>query len=171
MANTKGTPHTKVSLDEWLKPNSERLLRLKRWIRDGLNDEQIYNNMGISKATFYRWQKDEAFKTLFVYERETVISMVEDALIKRAMGYDYKEDGLTKDGMIVPISKHMPADVKALIFYLTNRKDSKWKTKVETQSNVEMQMEAEFANADNFIVRQKEQVEDSNADDAEPRTE
>lgn len=75
----------------WL--TSEGLLRLSGWARDGLTDEQIAQNMQIDTATLYRWKKKyceicEALKE----GKEIADRKVENALLKRALGYRYNED-------------------------------------------------------------------------------
>jgi hypothetical protein len=47
-AGAKGKYH------EWLTP--EGLLRIEGWARDGLVDEQIAHNMGISTTTLYDYK-------------------------------------------------------------------------------------------------------------------
>jgi transposase len=48
--------------DEWL--TDEGLLLVEGWARDGLIDEQIAGNMGISTSTFYEWKKNtRSFRT------------------------------------------------------------------------------------------------------------
>lgn len=81
----------KGKYEYWLTP--EGLLKLEGWARDGLTDEQIAENMGIDTATLYRWKKKyceicEALKR----GKEIVDRQVENALLKRALGYKYNED-------------------------------------------------------------------------------
>ena len=45
----------KGKYQEWLEP--EGLLRIEGWARDGLTDEQIAQNMGITAKTLYEWKK------------------------------------------------------------------------------------------------------------------
>lgn len=75
----------------WLTP--EGLLKLEAWARDGLTDEQIAQNMGIDTATLYRW-KNKHCEICEVLKRgkEVVDIQVENALLKRALGYRYNED-------------------------------------------------------------------------------
>ena len=40
---------------EWI--TEDGLLRIEGWARDGLTDEQIAKNMGISHQTFYEWSR------------------------------------------------------------------------------------------------------------------
>lgn len=80
---------------------------------------------------------------------------VENALLKRALGYDYEEK-ITEveevptgkfDAVGNPIMKtkrhiktttrHVPADVGAMIFWLKNRRAEQWKDKPETPVSTE----------------------------------
>ncbi|KQL21983.1 transposase [Cytobacillus solani] len=80
----------KGKYQEWLEP--EGLLLIEGWSRDGLTDEQISHNMGINPATFYRW-KDKYCEICEALKKgkEIVDRQVENALLKRALGYEYKE--------------------------------------------------------------------------------
>ena len=44
----------KGKYQRWLEPDS--LILLQGWKRDGLTDEQIAKNMGISAVTLYDWK-------------------------------------------------------------------------------------------------------------------
>ena len=44
----------KGKYQEWIEP--EGLLKLEGWARDGLTDEQISSNMGITTSTLYVWK-------------------------------------------------------------------------------------------------------------------
>ena len=74
----------------WLEP--EALLLIEAWARDGLTDEQIASNMGIATSTLYNW-KNEHLEILESLKKgkEVVDIQVENALLKRALGYTYKE--------------------------------------------------------------------------------
>ena len=122
----------------WL--TSDGLLLLEAWARDGLIDEDIAHNVGISPATLYEWKKrfpeiSEALKR----GKEVVDIQVENALFKRAMGYEYEETKIIiseKDGKRVEtVKKQMPPDTTAQIFWLKNRKPEKWRDRVEVQNN------------------------------------
>lgn len=81
----------KGKYEYWLTP--EGLLKLEAWARDGLIDEQIAENIGITTSTLYEWKKryseiSEALKK----GKEVVDIQVENALLKRALGYAYNED-------------------------------------------------------------------------------
>lgn len=104
---------------------------LEGWARDGMTDEQIAGNMGISTRTLYRWKLQycqicQALKKgKDVADRE-----IENALFKRAKGYDVTETKIkTKNGVVIEkteITKHIPGDTTAQIFWLKNRKLEYW---------------------------------------------
>lgn len=75
---------------KWLQ--ADNLLRLQAWARDGLSDEQIAHNIGITTTTLYDWKKKyPAFSEALARGKEVVDIEVENALLKRAKGYDYVE--------------------------------------------------------------------------------
>lgn len=121
----------KGKYEYWL--TSEGLLRLEAWARDGLTDEQIAKNIGISIATLYNWKRDyleilEALKR----GKEVVDIQVENALLKRALGYSYKEvkTEISDEGKkVITTVKEVIPDVTAQIFWLKNRKPEEWKDK------------------------------------------
>lgn len=94
---------------EWLE--KDNLLLLQGWVRDGLTDEQIAHNMGISTTTLYEWKKKypEIADTL-KKTKEVVDRQVENALFKKAC----------------------EGDTTAMIFWLKNRRPNDWRDKRET---------------------------------------
>lgn len=114
---------------EWI--TEEGLLQLEGWARDGLTDEQIANNMGISPSTLYEWKKrypeiSEALKK----GKEIVDRQVENALLKSALGFEYEEETVTQRGEVVTIRKYEKPNTTAQIFWLKNRKPEAWRDKV-----------------------------------------
>ena len=76
---------------DWITP--EGLLKIEGWARDGLIDEQIAQNIGIRATTLYEWKKRfPQFSEALKRGKEIVDIMVENALLKRALGYSYTED-------------------------------------------------------------------------------
>lgn len=76
----------KGKYQEWLTPDG--ITRLEAWARDGLTDEQLAAKIGITAATLYDWKNkypeiSEALKR----GKEVVDIEVENALLKRALGY------------------------------------------------------------------------------------
>lgn len=120
----------KGKYQDWLTP--EGLLKLEGWARDGLTDEQIANNIGIKRQSLYDWKKkypdiSDALKK----GKEIVDRQVENALLKRALGYSYTETTkeLVGDKMVVTkeVVKEVQPDTTAQIFWLKNRKSGKWR--------------------------------------------
>ena len=122
----------------WL--THEGLVKVEGWARDGLNNEQIAYNMGITDKTLYEWQNKytdicEALKK----GKEVVDREVENALHRRAMGYEYDEvtsepvkdpeTGEFAMGVTKRVRKQVAPDVTAQIFWLKNRKPADWRDK------------------------------------------
>ncbi|MDT1995183.1 hypothetical protein CKN82_07000 [Carnobacterium divergens] len=81
----------KPKYEKWI--TDEGLLQLEAWARNGLTDEQIAHNMGVSTATLYNYKRNhleilEALKK----GKEVIDIQVENALLKRALGYSYSEN-------------------------------------------------------------------------------
>lgn len=98
------------TVDEWL--DGDKLVLIQGWARDGLTDEQIAHNMGVSVRTLYNWKKTEFRGTFPILQalksgKEVVDYAVENALLKKAMA----------------------GDVTAQIFWLKNRRPDKWRDK------------------------------------------
>ena len=137
--------------DEWL--TNDGLLQIQGWARDGLNDEQIAFKIGIGKTTYYEWQnRFPEFAEAIKKGKAPVDIEVENALLKRALGYD-AEETITEveeipvkvkgeDGQASTITRtkkhvrkvirHIPPDVTAQIFWLKNRRPGRWRDKIET---------------------------------------
>lgn len=122
----------------WL--TEDGLTLLEGWAREGLTDEQLAGKMGINPATLYDWKKkypkiSEALKK----GKEVVDIQVENALLKRALGYDFQEEKIErsdKDGLkVVQTVKHIPPDTTAQIFWLKNRRPDRWRNKPEPASD------------------------------------
>lgn len=125
---------------EWI--TSDGLLKLEGWARDGLTDEQIAHNIGIHPATLYEWKKkypelNEALKT----GKEVVDIMVENALLKRALGYEYTEVKVEEGEYSTKTTrtrKEVVADTTAQIFWLKNRRPDKWRDRKDLELSGEV---------------------------------
>lgn len=102
----------KGKYQQWLEP--EGLTLLEGWARDGLTDEQIAHNMGVSTATLYNWKREhlEIFEAL-KKGKEVVDYQVENALLLKALR----------------------GDVTAQIYWLKNRRPDKWRDKPVSETD------------------------------------
>ena len=120
--------------EEWLEP--ENLLMLEDWARQGLFDKQICKNMGVSEATLTNYKrKYPEIKEALRKGKEVVDIEVENAMLKRALGYTVRivEQKIDKFGDVHDCERdvHIPGDVTAQIFWLKNRRRQQWRDKVE----------------------------------------
>ena len=113
---------------KWLEP--EGLLQIEGWARDGLTDEQIAINLKIGVRTLYEWQQRyPQISQSLKKGKEVVDRQVENALLKRALGYTYDEV-TTEDGVETKrVTKEVMPDTTAQIFWLKNRRPDLWRDK------------------------------------------
>ncbi len=110
----------------WL--TKEGLLKLEGWARDGLTDQQIANNIGIGYSTLQTWKsKYQDIQDTLKKGKEVVDIQVENALLKRALGYEYDEITYEDGKETKRVRKQVAPDVTAQIFWLKNRKPDEWK--------------------------------------------
>ena len=135
--------------EDWLDEDS--LLKVRGWARDGLSNEQIAHNMGITFQTLYKWQdKYSELREALKKGKEVVDREVENALLKRALGYEYdevtqepvtdKDTGITEMRVTKRVTKLIRPDVTAQIFWLKNRKPDEFRDKrdVELSGHVDL---------------------------------
>lgn len=73
----------KSQREEWVKP--DKLMLIQGWKRNGLTDEQIAGNIGISPRTFERWKsKESQIRQVLKASKEIVNFQVENKLLKKA---------------------------------------------------------------------------------------
>jgi DNA-binding XRE family transcriptional regulator len=144
----------KGKYQEWL--TEEGLLQLEAWARDGLTEEQIAHNMGISRKTLYEWKsKYSDICDTLKKGKEVVDIQVENALLKRALGYTYKE--VTREKVFNPetgqyelmptkeVTKEVVPDTTAQIFWLKNRRPEQWRDKRDVSVEGELNTNNPFA--------------------------
>ena len=139
----------KGKYQKWLEP--EGLLKIEGWARDGLTDEQIAHNMGISRDTLIQWKKKYSdISDTLKKGKEVVDRAVENALLKRALGCTvkekttmYDENGEKTSERVV--EKDVPPDTTAQIFWLKNRKPEEWRDKRDIGLSGEVETKNPFA--------------------------
>lgn len=134
----------KGKYEQWL--TSEGLLKLEGWAREGLTDKQIAEKIGIHRDTLNEWKKKYPdISDTLKKGKEVVDLQVENALLKRALGYEYEEiskkyESGTLTEKKVTIKQVIP-DTTAQIFWLKNRRPDKWKDKQDVQVSGELKAE------------------------------
>lgn len=122
----------KGKYEEWLEDYN--LILLEGWARDGLTDEQIAHNIGVTVTTLYNW-KNKHVEIFNALKKGKAVAdyQVENALYKSAMGYDVEEweEKIDSAGVVHKLHKlrHIPANSTAQIFWLKNRKPEQWRDK------------------------------------------
>lgn len=125
----------KGKYQEWL--TKEGLIKIEGWAKDGLTEEQIAHNMGINVRTLQTYKRNH--KPIFhalKRGKEVVDREVENALYKRALGYEYEEKIFEGDELKRVVKKQMPPDPTSMIFWLKNRKPTEWRDKHEVDNNI-----------------------------------
>ena len=136
-----------AKINEWLE--NDKLILLEGWAKSGLTDEQIAKNIGINRTTLYDWKKKETnIADALKKGKEIVDFEVENALLKRALGYEYEEETYENGILTKKVKKQVPPDTTAQIFWLKNRKPNNWKDRVETDEDREA-----VANASQVIAK------------------
>ena len=142
----------------------DKLVVIQGWARDGLTNEQIAHNIGISATTLYDWQnKYPEFSEALKKGKEVVDREVENALLDSAKGYYYTEEQAIKvksswyvDGKrhekeevkVVEVRRFKPSDTTAQIFWLKNRKPADWRDKQDIQHSGDIDIMIGFADGE-----------------------
>lgn len=123
----------KGKYEKWLK--KENLLLLEGWARDGLTDEQIAKNIGITVSTFYEWKKK--------------YSEISESLKKGKEVVDYEVENAL-------LSSALEGNTTAQIFWLKNRRPDKWRDKQKEETD-----KTALDKLDNILKEIKEDAERS----------
>lgn len=145
--------------DKWDKDGmlNDKLKQVEAWSRDGLVQQQIADNLGISIDTLILYKKQYSeFSEALKRGKEVIDMEVENAMLNKAMGFtvivkkSYKvKDVIYEDGRkvreserieIVDEEQYIPPDTTAQIFWLKNRKPAEWRDK----QNVEIEQSKPF---------------------------
>lgn len=115
----------------WLSPDG--IVLISQWRREGIPLEQVAAEyIGVSSQTLWRWTKgSEDLRTALGISSDVVNGKVEQALLKRALGYEYDEvtEELVEGEMRVTkkTRKHVSPDVKACLSWLFSRRPDRWR--------------------------------------------
>lgn len=121
-----------------------KLVVIEGWARNGLTIEQIAKNLGISKVTFYKYISEHTELSERLKKGKEVVDIeVENALLKRALGYKVdeitkelitdEETGISELKVTKIVTKEVAPDTTAQIFWLKNRKPEEWRDKKDVK--------------------------------------
>ncbi|XZK30819.1 transposase [Clostridium perfringens] len=121
-----------------------KLVVIEGWARNGLTIEQIAKNLGISKVTFYKYISEHIELSERLKKGKEVVDIeVENALLKRALGYkvdevtkeliEDEETGISELKVTKIVTKEVAPDTTAQIFWLKNRKPEEWRDKKDVK--------------------------------------
>lgn len=98
----------KSKSEYWL--TDEGLLLIESWARAGLVEEQIAKNMGVSRTSLSNWKNQYPEILEALKKGKSVVDFeIENALFEKALS----------------------GDIRAIIFWLKNRKPKEWRDKQE----------------------------------------
>jgi len=130
--------------EEWL--TKDGLMQIEGWARDGLTNDQIAHNIGISGRSFAEWiSRFSSISSALKKGKAPVDIEVENALLKSALGFEYEETiteieelpGGKQKKQIRKVKKYAPPNSTAQIFWLKNRRPDRWRDKQDVALNAE----------------------------------
>lgn len=130
----------KTIYENWKEENilEDKLILITAWARNGLTLQQIADNLGLNRDTFSEYKKKYSDISEALKKGKDVVDIeVENALLKRALGYSYEEvtvEDSEKNGKTIKkVIKQVVPDTTAQIFWLKNRKVKEWRDKQELE--------------------------------------
>lgn len=134
---------------ETLKPNKklftgrkslfrpEYVEQVRKMARVGATEYEISHMLGVTPMTLWRWRSDHPeFGEALKLGREAASERVEHSVFHRAVGYTFASEKIVtvdKKVVRVPIKEHIPPDVQAQQFWLTNRRRGEWRNRQEIE--------------------------------------
>lgn len=118
----------------------DKLFLIECWARDGYTNEDIAKKLGVDVSTFYRYQNEyEELRNALKKGKEVIDFEVENALLKRAFGYEYDEVTYENGEEVKRVTKQVAPDTTAQIFWLKNRKPKDWRDRkdIDIEASIE----------------------------------
>lgn len=142
-----------AKIDKWT--DKESLKQIEAWAAE-CTDKELADRIGITRSTLAKWRRDNSDISDAVTRGRADVRAcadVEKSLLQRALGYttkvskpmkmkhiEYDANGkrIREEEEIVMVEEeqHVPADVGAIRFYLTNRAPERWQNKVEMETEI-----------------------------------
>jgi hypothetical protein len=116
---------------KWITHVEPKLELIESWCRDGDIETTICKKLGISVSVLNEYKKKYPKLVETLKNGKEVIDVeVENALLRRALGYETKETTITTDNKGLKVEKEIIKQVipstTAQIFWLKNRKTKEW---------------------------------------------
>ena len=128
---------------------------IKKAVEAGATLEEIAAGLGIAKSTLCKYKNEKKeLKDAFARGRGVIVFDIKAALLKKALGYEYKE----KKTVARLNQKHQPPSETACNMLLRNY-DKEWRENDKATSNMKQQkldLEKAIAKANNFDLDLKE---------------
>ena len=158
----------------WLSDAGLKLIA--GWRRNGIPITKIVDEyIGVGRTAFFsHWMKEsEDLKKAINNAKDVANLTVEEALFRRATGYDYWEEVWELvEGEVIMTKKykrHLPPDTKAILHWLFNRLPNQWRSLqepldktqyVETVQNILVAMKEVAEGQEAKQIEVKEEVEE-----------
>ena len=170
-----------IDFPEGLKGQKERkafwlsdpgLKLIAGWRRNGTPITKIAKEyVGVSMTAWWGWYKEsEDLKKACANGKDVSNLSVEEALYKRAVGYDYWEEvwELVEGEVIMTkkYKKHLPPDTKAILHWLFNRLPNQWRSIQEPLEKTQY-----VETVQNILVAMKEVAENGKSKQIEVKEE
>lgn len=114
----------------WTGEDGRTLIR--QWRREGASLERIAAHIGIATSTLEKWRMQVPELEAAIKDTDELVNaMVENALLKRALGYDkvdVTEELVEGEVRVVKrVTVPVPPDVKACLSWLYSRRSDRWR--------------------------------------------
>lgn len=139
-----------------------KLEQIKKYISEGATERDVIDWLQIASSTFYEYKlKYPEFRESLDIPKKESVMQVKNALLKRALGYDYTETKkyITKDKetgketlRIETYEKHCPADLGAIAMFLRNN-DKEYHDKDQAYydySEIELELKKQLQEMNSF---------------------
>lgn len=153
----------------WISPDGIELIA--GWRREGIPLGVIaLEYIGCSEGTLKRWSREKLdLANALMVSQDVTNVRVEQALLKRALGYDVEEvkRELVEGEMRITEKtvKHIPPDVKACLSWLYSRRSDRWRAQQEPVDK----LEDEVKTAKEILVAIKEVADSGNTGTTKPQ--
>lgn len=150
----------------------------------GATDKQLADFFHISTVTLDNWKTSKPeFLCALKEGKDKADAEVADSLYNRAIGYQYIEQepiklrkgkdehgGIIEEVQIVEVTKVMPPDTTACIFWLKNRQKEQWRDKQDVEHSGNVDLEFTIApNANSTIhIPSPEALSEAGSGDVQP---